>query len=384
MRLLHTSDWHLGRTLHGESMLDAQAAFLEHLAEVIRAENVELLVVSGDIYDRALPPVPAVTLLDEGLDQLLATGVQILLTAGNHDSAQRLGFGARRSARSGLHVRTGLHDATTPLLLSDEHGHLACYGIGYLEPAVLAAEFGCARSHQAVLGTALAQVRADLAERGTPRSLVAAHAFVSGAEPTDSERDIRVGGVDRVPVTLLEGFDYAALGHLHRPQTLTDAARYSGSPIAYSFSEAGQVKGSWLVQVGKPGTSPEAEFIPAPVQVPLARLRGTLADLLTDPAHRHAEQAYCQVVLTDTERPRAPMERLRRRFPRTLSMSFEPAGMPDPTAPVPVSPAAGSGLDDESLCCSFFAGVRGHSVSPEERRLIQQAVEAARLAEAAE
>ncbi len=378
MRLLHTSDWHLGRALHGESMLAAQAGFLDHLVEVVRGERVDLLVVAGDVYDRALPPVDAVALLDEALDRLLDTGVQILLSSGNHDSAQRLGFGRRRSARAGLHVRTGLHDAAEPLVLSDASGDVACYALGYLEPALVAPSLGVARSHEAVLSRVMADVRADRAGRPAGRAIVAAHAFVAGSQPSDSERDIRVGGVDRAPVAVFDGFDYVALGHLHRPQQVLHNVRYSGSPIAYSFSEAGQTKGSILVDVGPAGVA-GLQQIEAPVHTPLARLRGRLADLLVDPAHDAAERAYCQVVLTDAERPRAPMEQLRARFPKTLSLSFEPEG----ERPARVSPQTRSGWDDEALCCGFFETVRGHHESPEERRLLQLALEAGRIAEAA-
>ncbi len=380
MRILHTSDWHLGRALHGQSLQSAQEAFFDHLVDVVTAESVDLLVVAGDVYDRALPPVPAVSLLDEALDRLLATGVQILMTAGNHDSAQRLGFGARRMARAGLHLRTGLADAATPVVLEDRHGPLNCYGIGYLEPAVVSEQLGVSRSHESVLARVMEGIRDDLAGRAGGRSLVAAHAFVAGGQPSDSERDIRVGGVDRVPVSVFDGVTYTALGHLHRPQEVTPYARYSGSPVAYSFSEAGHAKGSWLVEIGEQAAT-RVDFVPAPVSTPLVRLSGRLAELLTDPQYRHAESAYCQIELTDGERPRAPMERLRSRFPQTLSLSFRPE-MSRPAGGV-TGVQARTGLGDEELCCAFFDSVRGHGVSAEERRLVQQAVEAARLVEAA-
>lgn len=378
MRILHTSDWHLGRGLHGESQLEAQAGFFDWLAETVRSERVDCLVVAGDVYDRALPPVDAVTLLDEALDRLLATGAQILLTAGNHDSAQRLGFGKRRSARAGLHVRTGSLDLAEPLLLNDRYGTVACYGIGYLEPAVVAADWGVKRSHQGVLAEALKRVRADLSTRSTGRCLVAAHAFVAGGEPSDSERDIRVGGVDRATASLFEGISYTAMGHLHRPQQVAESVRYSGSPIAFSFSEAGHTKGCLLVDLGAEGVE-STQFLPTPVRVRLARLRGRLDDLLRDPDLGYAETAYCEVDLTDTERPRAPMERLRSRFPRTLSLRFDPQGV----QPSLTAPSQRIGLSDEDLCCSFFDSVRGHGLSPDERLLVQQSLEASRLAEAA-
>ena len=377
MRILHTSDWHLGRGLHGVPLLDAQVTALLHLAEVAGQERADLVVVSGDVYDRALPGVEAVAALDEVLDAFLATGAQVLVTSGNHDSAQRLGFGRLRAARAGLHLRTGWEHATEPVLLADRDGPVACFGIGYLEPALCAPELGVARSHEAVLGAVTSRIRAAAGQY--PRVVVAAHAFVAGGLPSDSERDIRVGGVDRASLTPFEGFTYTALGHLHAPQALTGRVRYSGSPLAYSFSEAGQTKGAWLVDVGPPGSPPEARFVPTPVPRPLSVLTGTLDDILTSPAHAGCEEHFCHVVLTDTERPRAPMERLRRRFPHTLLLTFAPEGAPVPQQPAPVVAGGGPAPSDEEVCLRFFQEVRGHGASAEERRLIWQALTDTRL-----
>ena len=374
MRLLHTSDWHLGRAFHGVDLLAAQSQFLDHLVEVVRSEAVEAVVVAGDVYDRALPPVDAVRLLDDALDRLLGSGAQVVVSSGNHDSPQRLGFGARRAERAGLHLRTAVADLHRPVLLADDHGEVAVYALPYLEPAMAAEELGVRASHQQVLGAALSRVRADLRGRGRTRSVVAAHAFVTGGAPSDSERDIRVGGVGAVPQALFEGFSYTALGHLHGQQRLAETVRYSGSPLAYSFSEQHHRKGSWLVDLGPQGIT-RVEQVPAPVHRPLASLRGHLDDLLADPAHAPAETAFCQVVLTDAERPAAPMDRLRARFPHTVHLTFEPEGR---------SSARGSyvervaGLDDEEVCCAFLTDVRGRPASPDERDLLRAALEQVR------
>ena len=161
-----------------------------------------------------------------------------------------------------------------------------------------------------------------------------AHAFVAGAEPSDSERDISVGGVSMVPTSVFDGIDYVALGHLHGRHTLTESVRYSGSPLAYSFSEAAHRKGSWLVELGADGLS-TCEFIEAPVPRPLARLRGTLDELLADPRAAEHEQSWVQVTLTDDIRPAQAMDRLRARFPHTLVLGFEPSPARAPTGPCP-------------------------------------------------
>ncbi|MGH3510313.1 MAG: metallophosphoesterase family protein, partial [Nocardioidaceae bacterium] len=245
MRILHTSDWHLGRSFHGVGLLDAQAAYADHLLDVVREESVELVLVSGDVYDRALPPVSAVELADETFARLASSRASTVVTSGNHDSPTRLGFNARLADAAGVHLRTRWQDVATPVLFTDEHGPVAVYALPYLEPdAVLTAWELEARSHEAALGAAMARVRADLATRPGTRSVVMAHAFVAGrpdagpAMATDSERDISVGGVQIAPTRLFTDLDYVALGHLHTARQLTDSVRYSGSPIAYSFSEA--------------------------------------------------------------------------------------------------------------------------------------------------
>ncbi len=255
MRILHTSDWHLGRSFHREGMLTHQAAYVDHLLEVVESERVDLVVVAGDVYDRALPQVDAVRLADEALARLAGSRAQVVLTSGNHDSAQRLGFSSRLIDAAGVFIRTDAATVGTPVELADDHGPVAVYGLPYLDPLALAEPWALpARSHEAALAEALGRVRRDLALRspGT-RSVVLAHAFVAGGEPSESERDISVGGVSRVPTGLFDGVDYVALGHLHGAQTLDERVRYSGSPLAYSFSEHAQTKGSWLVDLGAGG-----------------------------------------------------------------------------------------------------------------------------------
>jgi exonuclease SbcD len=380
VRFLHTSDWHLGRTFHRVGLHDAQARFLDHLVEVVASERVDLVLVAGDVYDRALPAVDTVAMLDDVLVRLRAAGAQVVLSSGNHDSAQRLGFASRVLAAGGVHVRTDPARADEPVLLADEHGAVAIYPLPYLEPSLaggaLGLDPGAPASHQQVLTQAMTQVRRDLASRaeGT-RSVVAAHAFVVGGQASDSERDISVGGVAAVPTSVFDGVDYVALGHLHGRTTLAPGVRYSGSPIAYSFSEVNQTKGSWLVDLDAHGVS-AVEFVPAPVTRPLAILRGALDELLLDPSHDAAEAAYCQVTLTDTERPRAAMERIRARFPHTLMLTFEPEGRPTSLRDYASRVRDRSDLD---ICCDFVRHVRGGSPPTDaERDLLQQAVEAVR------
>ena len=219
MRLIHTSDWHLGRTLHGENLLPYQDHFLRWLLDEAVRQQAGAVVVAGDIYDRAVPPVDAVRLLDAALLRFAQARIPVILTSGNHDSAVRLGFGAGLSEAAGIHLRTSVADLARPVLLADEHGPVAVYGVPYLLPDAVMADLGVrSRTHEAVLAEAARRIRADAAARGIGRTVVAAHAFVTGGQPAESERDIRVGGVADVPAAVFAGFSYVALGHLHGAQ----------------------------------------------------------------------------------------------------------------------------------------------------------------------
>ena len=372
MRILHTSDWHLGRQFHGQGMLAHQAAYADHLIATIEAEDVDLVVVSGDVYDRALPPVDAVELADETFARLAASHARVVMTSGNHDSARRLGFNSRLVDAAGFHLRTSASAVATPVLVDDRNGPVAVYGIPYLDPDLLRHAWGLAvRSHQAAMTEAVTRIRADLAARpaGT-RSIVLAHAFVAGGQASDSERDISVGGVSLVTASTFDGFDYVALGHLHGRQAISDSVRYSGSPLAYSFSEADHVKGSWLVDLDAHGRV-TAAFVEAPVPRRLARLTGTLDALLADPRHRAAESAWVQATLTDAVRPAQAMVRLQERFPHTVALQFAPeGGVEHPTR------VALEGRSDHSIAIDFVAAMRGAEATAAERDLLRDACDA--------
>lgn len=381
MRLLHTSDWHLGRSFHREDLLDAQAAFIDSLVETVRAEQVDVVLVSGDVYDRALPSVDAVMVAHDALRRLAATGARTVVTSGNHDSARRLGFGAELIDAAGVHLRTDPRGIGTPVLVEDAHGPVAIYGLPYLEPALAAEPLGVdERSHAAVLDAATTRVRADLAARpaGT-RSVVLAHAFVAGGAACESERDITVGGVAAAPLATFTGFDYVALGHLHGRQTLAESVRYSGSPLPYSFSEEHHTKGMWLVELDAAGLATVEPVDLAPPR-PLARLRGRLDELLGQPRWATYEDHYLQVTLTDPVRPREPMERLRVRFPHTLVLGFDPEGGGEEDRRTYTERLRG--LDDLDVCCSFVEHVRHSPATADEVAVLREAFEARRVAEA--
>src|SRR5581483_3138126 len=205
MRFLHTSDWHLGRTLHGEPLLDAQRDFLAWLVETAVAREVGAVLVAGDVYDRAVPSTDAVRLLDDALAGFADAGCTVVMTSGNHDSAIRLGFGRALHRRAGVHLRTRVADIAEPVLLHDDAGPVAVYGIPYLLPDAVMDELGAERSHRSELRCAVQRLLSDARDRGIGRTVAIAHAFVTGGRPSESERDISVGGIADAPAAVFDG-----------------------------------------------------------------------------------------------------------------------------------------------------------------------------------
>lgn len=482
MRILHTSDWHLGRTFHGRVLDDAHAVFADHLVDLARAEAVDAVVVSGDVYDRAIPPTDSVRLLDETLRRL-SDITRVILTPGNHDSARRLGF-ASDLLREGLTIRARVADVDRPIVIPGPDGGdgLYVYALPYLDPdaaretlpPLLADRLGeemadaartadpdaartapegagghsekttgdppgtasdaparrLPRSHEAVVSGALRLVAADLAARRAAAparvpALVMSHAFVVGGLPSEeSERDIRVGGVDSVPSGVFAslggspsarecgGLDYVALGHLHRPQEIRSAGGageagrpngpdkaggtggpeagesdepdesgppqqgprpgprlvYSGSPLAFSFSEAPFPKSSVLVALGPDGVA-SLERVPAPVPHRIETVTGTMDELLS-PAWDHAAGAWVRAVVRGPM-PLGATSRLRERFGQVLAIVREE----DEEAPrerIVVTRAT----DPLEVSAQFLAEVAEREPSPAERDVLARAYEA--------
>jgi DNA repair protein SbcD/Mre11 len=387
MRLIHTSDWHLGRTLHGENLLEHQAAFLDWLLGEAVSHRADAVVVAGDVYDRAVPPVDAVAILDRALLAFARERIPMVITSGNHDSAVRLGFGAGLSEAAGIHLRTTVADIARPVIVADEHGEVAIYGLPYLLPDAVMADLGAERSHASVLAAAAARIHEDARARGIGRTVVAAHAFVTGGAPSESERDIRVGGIGDAPAAVFDGFCYAALGHLHGQQHIrvggsATTVRYSGSPLAFSFSEKHQAKSVTLAEIDAAGRV-VATQLPAPVPRPLREVRGKLDDLLARAAGDLADVAgaWVKVVLTDTVRPASPMERLREAWPHTIVLNFAPeGGLADADADLGRLAEA---VDPVEICGLFVEFTNGGPPDDAQQAVLREVVEAAQQAEAA-
>ena len=387
MLILHTSDWHLGRTLHGQSLADSADAFIDWLVDLVRERGVDAVLVSGDVFDRAVPPVDALARMRRALRELTAL-TTVVLTSGNHDGAARLGLFADMLTPS-LHVVTDPEAIGVPVEAADA----LIYPMPFLEPDLVRQSLSdlppegqgglpapLPRSHQAVLAAALRRVRADLEARregGDQRPAIAMpHAFVTGAQASDSERDIQVGGVPSVSADLFDtlgsadplihGLDYVAAGHLHRPQDIAGASvpiRYAGSPIAYSFSEAGATKSVTLVTTDATSVT-DIEVVPIPTLRAIAVLEGTMEELLTDP-DQAATASYVSITVTDSARPERMVARIRDIYPHALVVVHRPSQAPSLTPAMTVR----ASRDPREVTEEFYEAVGGRALSPQERAL---------------
>lgn len=382
MRILHTSDWHIGRTFHGHSTLDALSTVLATLVGQVRDNAVDVVIVAGDVFDSAAPSAACYPVLTQTLASLAETGARVVVTSGNHDSAARLGF---QSAllRNEITVITDPATVGTPVTLVDEHGPVHVYGIPYLEPAIVRHLWAGVelRSQAQTMAHAFEIVRADLSARGG-RAVVAAHCFAAGVDSTPGvEREIRQGGLDVVPLSTFDGPDYVALGHIHGRQQLSDRVRYAGAPLHYSFDEAGKPRGSWLVDLDADGLA-AVSWLALPVPRPLATLRGPLDDLLTDERFAGHDEHWVRAEYTDATPQPDPMRRLQARFPWCATVVHLPESTKDDDA-VGYAQRVRAARDDGEVIDAFLSHVReGEAASEAERALIREVLDARRVAEA--
>ncbi len=321
MRLLHTADWHLGRIYHGVSLLAEQAHVLDQFVQLAATHRPDAILLAGDIYDRATPPAEAVRLLDKTLTRLVIDlQIPVVAIAGNHDGADRLAFGSQVLQRAGLTVRGPTDAHVAPVRLQDAHGSVAIFPLPYADPPTVrhALQDDTLADHHAAFEAQLVDVRRQM--RQGERTVLVAHAFVQGGLVSESERDLSVGGTGAVGVELFAGFDFVALGHLHRPQQIGPTpVQYAGSLLKYSFSELDQQKSTTLIELGPTGQVTTQRLPLRPLR-DLRVLNGVLADLVErGRADPHADD-YVLARLHDPGAILDAMGKLRAAYPNALAI----------------------------------------------------------------
>ncbi len=318
MKFIHTSDWHIGRQFHNVSLLDDQRHVLEQVIEHIKNEAVDAVIIAGDIYDRSVPPAAAVSLLDEVLNTICSgLGVPVILIPGNHDGAERLRFGSNQLSQAGLHIIGDLNQITQPVILNKNGCEVSFYGIPYNDPESVRNHFSVDVSthdeaHQ-YLVEHINTVKTDNAI-----NVLISHCFIDGAEASESERPLSIGGADRVSVEPFKAFNYVALGHLHNPQHKgAEHIRYSGSILKYSFSEQRQQKGVTLVEMNEDGVKSTTHLPLTPLR-DMRILEGDLETLLKQGSTDPNNQDYLLIRLTDQSAILDPMSKLRQVYENVL------------------------------------------------------------------
>ncbi|EJF4094106.1 exonuclease SbcCD subunit D [Vibrio parahaemolyticus] len=321
MKFIHTSDWHLGRQFHNVSLLEDQQAVLEQLIQYIENNPVDAVIVAGDVYDRSVPPTIAIELLNRVVKRICGElNTPMILVSGNHDGAERLGFGSEQMKRSGLHIISNFEDMLTPVVIeSKAAGHVAFYGMPYNDPEQVRYVYKEPVSTHDEAHKLLAEKITEQFQ-SEHRNILISHCFVDGAIESESERPLSIGGSDRVSHEYFLNFDYVALGHLHQPQKKGEEyIRYSGSLMKYSFGEQNQKKGFTLVEIGKDGFI-GAEHIELTAPHEMRIVEGELEQILewgkTDPKN----EDYLLVRLMDKHAILNPMEKLRTVYPNVLHL----------------------------------------------------------------
>jgi exonuclease SbcD len=377
VRILHTADWHLGKVLFQRPLTADQRELLDQVVALARERRPDVVIIAGDLYDRAIPPPEAVTALDGLLTELVdGVGVPVLAVSGNHDHPMRLQFASRMLARRGLHVRGDLAQVTEPVRIADAHGPVEFTLVPYADPPTVRAFLGRTDldTHDAAMRALLGRVRESWRAEDRLRRVLVGHAFVAGAsESKDSERPLSLGGTGFVGADAYAGFDYVALGHLHAPQTLSGGrVRYSGSPMRYAHSECGRAPGVSMVEIDAQGTV-AIEHVPLVPRRDLRVVEGTLAELLAAAPGDPRPEDFILARYTDEEYRHDPAGQLRAYYPNLMHVErlaratrmASGAARPDRRR-----------LDDVELFAAFHEYAVGKALAPDDLREIQATVSA--------
>ena len=371
MKLIHLSDLHLGKRVNEFSMLEDQRHILSQITAMVEAERPDAVLIAGDVFDKPTPSAEAVTLLDSFLVDLSSLACPVFLISGNHDSPERLAFGGRLMAGSGIHLAPVYDGQVRPFLLQDSHGTVALYLLPFLKPAQLRRVFPDAEldSYTDALRTAIAAMNLD----PQARNVLVTHQFVTGATRSESE-EISVGGTDNVDASVFDPFDYVALGHLHSPQTVgRETLRYCGTPLKYAFSETKE-KSVTVVELGEKGDTKVRTLPLTPLRA-MVELRGCYEELTRRSFYEHTnyQEDYVHITLTDEMDIPEAMGKLRTIYHKLMKLSYDngrtraAASTQTGEREPPASPLA--------LLEEFYQAQIGASLSPEQRRFAQSLME---------
>ncbi|MAD53315.1 MULTISPECIES: exonuclease SbcCD subunit D [unclassified Idiomarina] len=373
MKILHTSDWHLGRLFHQQSLLDQQLELLHQLVNVIDEYAVDAVIIAGDIYDRSVPPSAAVKAFSDFVEQVAVKRQRtIVAISGNHDGAERLGFAHSLLKQAKLHLITDLPQSVEPVVLSDADTDVHLWCVPFHDPLQVNhwLESDCKNfntAHQMIVDRINAQ-RSNLS-----RNIIVSHCYLDGASESESERPLSIGGADRVDWQMFADFDYAALGHLHQPQYKgREHIRYSGSLMKYSFSEVNQSKSVTLIDINNKGVQDIEQITLKPSQ-DMRVIKGELADLIKQAQHDPHYNDFIQAILTDKQAILHPMAKLRAYYPNLMQLRKEQFEH-DQRSPAAHAQEQLKKADSE-LIQDFFSEVHGEPLTEDQKSAISQVIQ---------
>lgn len=371
MKLIHLSDLHLGKRVYDFNLLEDQAYILKEILKVIDTEEPDGVIIAGDIYDKSVPSTEAVELLDEFLVQLSRRDLQVFLISGNHDSPERLAFASRLIASAGIHVSPVYHGVIEPIVLTDAYGPVNIYLLPFVKPAHVRRFFPDRKieSYQDALCAAIEALSIDC----SGRNVLVTHQFVTGAVRSDSE-EISVGGTDNIDAAVFEQFDYVALGHIHGPQNIgSERIRYCGTPLKYSFSEAGHVKSVTVTEIREKG-SLSVRTVPLHPVRDLREIEGTYEELTYRPNYEGTNtEDYLHITLTDEEDIPDAIGKLRLIYPNLMSLDYNNSRTR--SAGVLSDPAEADRKSPLVLFEEFYKEQNGRSMGDEQKDFAREIME---------
>lgn len=378
MKLLHIADLHIGKTLNGFSLLEDQRYALAECLAIAKDNHVDALLLAGDLYDKTTPSAEAVALLDWFFDQVLDTGIPCFAIPGNHDSAERVAYAQGPLARERIFVAPRFDGTLEPITLEDRHGQVAFWLLPFLKPANVRPFYP-----DATIGTDYTAAISAVLEANPPdtslRNVLLCHQFAvsGGEEPLRSDSELQAGGLDAVDASIFDAYDYVALGHIHRPQSVgRKTMRYAGSLLKYSASEADFPKSAVLIDLGPKSDPPGIELVPIEPLHDMRRIKGPLEELLADEVSYAADaQDYLHVTLTDVTPRIDALARLRSVYPNVMSLEYERKSTDrarKANARCTPDPAAAHMPDTLKLFEEFFEQQAGIPLTSQQRSLAEE------------
>lgn len=375
MRIIHTGDLHIGKVVNNFSMLQDQVKILHEMVVIAKTKNVQAFIIAGDVYDRSIPTAEAVTVMNHFLDELKELNIEVFIISGNHDSPERISFAENILEKQSVFIAGNVKDKVKQVTIKDEYGEVIITLLPYVKPALLSCKT-CEEAVQRLLKTC----KQDL-EDSCKRNILVTHYFVTNAgnspELSDSETTVAVGGLDNVDACNFIGFDYVALGHIHKPQRMESGEGkmppviYSGAPLAYSFSECGQEKSVTLINLSKKGEL-SIERLPLHPMHQMRKIKGNLENLIMPSVTKLADRNdYLQVTLTDEEELIDPISTLRETYPNVMQLIFQKNEMgEDNESPITVTQSKSI----DQVFSDFYFAVREKDMDEKRTELINDII----------